>query len=155
MGVEIKYFNEKNPLGTAGGLFNIRKQVTENFILCNGDIISNIDFDNMLNFHFKNNSHFTIGAKIIERKNKYGILKTKNFKVLDIEEKPIDNHVINAGVYVINKKSLFKILKNKKFINIDEVIKKFLLMKNLKVTVYPINSMWYDLGSKQDLLKFK
>ena len=68
LGVEIKYFNEKIPLGTAGGLFNIRKHVSEDFILCNGDIISSIDFDNMLNFHLKKKSHFTIGAKIIEKK---------------------------------------------------------------------------------------
>ena len=93
--------------------------------------------------------------KLLKKKNKYGVLKTKNLKVLDFEEKPIDNHVINAGVYVINRKSLFKILKKKNFININDVIKKFLTIKNLKVTVYPIYSMWYDMGSKQNLLKFK
>ena len=154
-GIEIKYSNEKIPLGTAGGLFNVRKQVTEDFILCNGDILSNIDFDDMLNFHIKNKCHFTIGAKIIEKKNKYGVLKTKNLKVLGIDEKPIDSIVINGGVYIINKKSLFKILKKNKFMNIDTVIKEFLATKHLKVLVYPINSMWYDLGSKQDLMKFK
>lgn len=154
-GVNIQYSNEANPLGTAGGLYDIKSKLTNDFILCNGDIISKINFEDILQFHYKKKSQFTICAKVLEKQSKYGVLKTRKFNLIKIEEKPIDSLTINAGIYVINKKSLFNILNEKKKINIDEIIKALLKKKRDKIMVYPIDSLWYDLGTKNNLLKFK
>ncbi|MBP3441265.1 MAG: HAD-IIIA family hydrolase [Clostridia bacterium] len=59
-GVKISYYEEKTPLGTAGALFRIKEQLSENFLLINGDLIFSVDFGRMIDFHIKNKALATL-----------------------------------------------------------------------------------------------
>lgn len=107
----FEFINEKKRLGTCGGLSLIDfNSLSENFILINCDIISGIDFKSLISFHKNNNSDLTIVTSTKKIKLKYGSIKNEGFNMLSLKEKPEITFMVNAGIYVINKKSI-KILK--------------------------------------------
>ena len=101
MNVEINYINEEKPLGTAGSLFYLKK-IKKPFIVSNADIISNINYKEMLNYHNKLKSFITIGAISNFEKNHYGNIVFEKNKVLRIEEKIEKKSFINAGIYILS-----------------------------------------------------
>ena len=146
-GVKIDYIEENEPLGTAGSLYFIKKQLKddENIILINSDILTNINFSKLIKFHNKNKSDITICTKNYEIKNPYGVIHSKNTKFLSIEEKPNHYTNINAGIYVISKEAL-KILKRKVKIDMTNFI-----LKNKKINAnircYNFNENWKEFGT--------
>lgn len=147
----IKFFKESRPLGTSGGLSLLnKKEISENFIITNCDVISGINYDNLLNYHIQNNSDLTIVSykKIIPLR--YGKLEFEKpgFEILQIDEKPIIEVNINAGIYVMNK-SCLKFIKKKKqdMPNLFGLLKK----KNYNIKIFPLYEYWYDIGTHQDL----
>lgn len=154
LGVKIFYIKEKKPLGTAGSLAFLNKNVGDNFLVINCDVNINIDFQKIIDFHIRRKSDLTIIAKLKTTKINFGIVKIrKNFSVNSILEKPIHTNFINTGVYIFNK-SIKKILKKNSYLDMDKLISKLLLNKKYRVKAYPIFEDWYDLGSHYSLSKF-
>ena len=153
LGVSIEYVSESNPLGTAGSLSLIKDKVNDTFIVINCDVITNMNFKNLLLFHKKNKSYATIAVVEKEFQNMYGVVKSKKNEFLNIEEKPIIRFFVNAGIYVFEKKIL-QLLKKNERINMNEL---FLKLKKLKIknTVYPLIEDWFDVGNISDLNQFK
>lgn len=60
LGVRISYYEEQTPLGTAGALFRIKEQLSDDFLLINGDLIFSVDFSRMIDFHIKNKALATL-----------------------------------------------------------------------------------------------
>jgi dTDP-glucose pyrophosphorylase len=150
----FEFINEKKRLGTCGGLSLIDfNSLSENFILINCDIISGIDFKSLISFHKNNNSDLTIVTSTKKIKLKYGSIKNEGFNMLSLKEKPEITFMVNAGIYVINKKSIKILKKNQKF-DIPEFVK-INKNKNKKIKIYPTNEYWFDIGSKDDLEQFK
>src|SRR6185295_6591554 len=71
-------------------------------LVINGDILTNMDFREMLNFHREHNSELTIAVKDYELRLPYGVVKTDGVEVKSISEKPIVRRFINAGIYLLN-----------------------------------------------------
>ena len=104
--INIKYIREKRPLGTAGSLSLLSREIKEkNFILTNCDVISDIDYKNLLDFHIKNKADL-IAVKKFTSANLYGELNLKGINVSKIVEKPKKDIVINTAIYVLNKKCI-------------------------------------------------
>jgi len=78
----------------------------------------------------------------------YGEILLDNAKVKKILEKPVFSHLVNAGVYVINKELVEKLVKNKKLMMNDFITSQ--LKKNKNIYSYPIYEKWIDIGSKLD-----
>ena len=149
----IKFIEEKTPLGTIGSLRLIKK-ISSNFILMNCDVITNVDLSEILNFHKKNKSILTIGIKHFKYKNPYGVIISKNNKFSSFEEKPETDFNINAGIYVLNSR-VIKIIKEKNLKNIEDLIN-FLSKNKKKILTFPIFEEWLDLGqAKNKLRSFK
>ena len=147
-GIEIDYLNENKPMGTAGALSLIRKIPSDPFLIINGDVLTNIDFGELIDYHEKNSSDATMAVKFFDLKNPYGVVRTKGSKIVGFEEKPVQkSSIINAGVYVINPKTI-KFLKRRKIDMPDffKIIKK----KKRKTIVFPIHENWYEIGNFQD-----
>ena len=132
LNVNISYINEKNFLGTAGSLSlaNV-KQIKSPIIVVNSDLISKVDYNNLVNYHITRNSDLTICAKNKTFEMPYGEIFLKREKVKKIVEKPISNSLVNAGIYVINKSVLKNIKKNKKIMMNDFI--SYLIKKNKNV----------------------
>ena len=112
--------------------------------MINCDIATDFDIDELIEYHHKLRSDFTIVSKSIEEKSSYGELITKGTKVININEKKSYEIFINCGIYIMKKKCL-KILKKNQTIDMNSFILK--LTKNkFNVTNYPIIENWSDLG---------
>lgn len=147
--VNIDYIDEKKYLGTAGSLSLINfKKTLFPIIVTNSDLISEIDYYNLINFHNKKKSDLTICGKNKLFQMPYGEILQKDEKVHRIIEKPNIFHLVNAGVYVLNKNILKDIMKNKKLMMNEYISQQ--IKKNKKVFCYPVYENWIDIGSKTD-----
>ena len=119
----------------------------------NSDLISDIDYNNLVNYHNKKKADITICGKNKVFEMPYGEILQSREKVKSIIEKPKIYHLINAGVYVINENIIKKNIKNKKLMMNDYIIHQ--LKKRKKVFCYPIYENWIDIGNKIDFKKNK
>ena len=151
---EISFFKEEKPLGTAGSLHLLKGQINSTFFVSNCDILINDDYEEMYNYHKKNNNELTIISAIKDYSIPYGTLVTKNDGVLtDITEKPDLNFQINTGFYIVEPHLIDEIPENI-FFHITHLIEK-LLKENRKVGVFPVSSgSWTDIGVWSEYLKY-
>lgn len=111
-GVNIDYIQEKEPMGSAGSLFYLKNKFDDDFILLFGDLIENIDFNKMLNFHKRNNALITLFSHPNSHPFDSDLLIVdENNVVKGIDSKHnIRNYyyhnLVNAGIYVISPKAL-------------------------------------------------
>ena len=147
--VNIIYIHEKKTLGTAGSLSLIDlKNTIFPIIVTNSDLISEIDYNNLIDYHNYKKSDLTICAKNKVFKMPYGEILQYHDQVKRITEKPSIYHLVNAGVYVVNKVLVKNLKKNNKLM-MNELISQQ-LKKNKNVFSYPIYENWIDIGNKGD-----
>ena len=142
----LKIINEKKPLGTAGGLNLIKKQISDHVFVSNCDILTNINFNDILDFHKKNNNDFTLVASAKSFPIPYGVCELKNKGQLKkINEKPNFDFLVSIGLYLMKKKVLNLIKKNS-YLDMNELIN-IIKTKKYKVGVFPVDdSSWSDIG---------
>ena len=152
--VNIDYVRENKPLGTAGSLSLLKKKIKQkNFLLTNCDVLSEINYRSLLDFHIKNKADLTIAVKKYISKNNYGEISTKGIRVSNIIEKPKNDIIINSGIYVLKTKCI-KFLKYGEHKDMNELIM-LLIKKKKKVIAFPFYENWFDLGTKDQLKIFK
>ena len=121
-------------------------------IVVNGDILTRLNFIELLELHNDTKSEITIGTKFHEYSIPYGILETNDGVVSSITEKPTIRNEISAGIYVINKSVITTFLKDVKYLDMPDLIN-MLLKKNMKISSFPIHEYWLDIGKKNDFDK--
>lgn len=150
--VNIKYLVEKQKLGTAGCLSMLDKDsISEPFILMNGDILTNVNFEDILNFHETNKYDVTIATISYNIQIPYGVISKEGNNVCDIIEKPIKTYETSAGIYVLSPNVLKYVPDNEKYditSLFDELIK-----DGKKIGTYKINGYWLDIGKPDDFYK--
>ena len=148
-GVEIKYIEEKVPLGTAGALSMLDVKSSDPIIVMNGDILTQLDFAALLENHLKTNSLATMCVRSHITKIPFGVVTCEQSDLLTIQEKPSIEFMVNAGVYVITPTALTEIQKGEK-LDMTTFFER-LLSKKKRVGVFPIYEYWTDIGRKADL----
>ena len=151
-GVKIEYIHEKKRMGTAGALSLFKTKLTEPFFVINGDLMINLDFEKMLDFHNENNSKATMCIAEYNLELPYGEVKLNNEKIVSIEEKPIHKIFVNAGVYILDPKCIELIPKT--FYDMPSLFKKIIANKK-KTISFPIHEYWVDIGRFDDYKKAK
>lgn len=149
-GVNIKYIEEKKRLGTAGPLALVDKTPTNPFFVINADVITNLNYGSMLEFHKKNNSKATMCTHRQSFELPYGEVEIFNENIKSIEEKPTYFFSVNTGIYILNPEILTHI--PKKFYNMTTLFNK-LIEKKLKVISFPLQEYWLDIGTKESYQK--
>tara|TARA_B100000401_G_C52783856_1_gene709714 strand:- start:227 stop:1294 length:1068 start_codon:yes stop_codon:yes gene_type:complete len=146
------FYKEKKPSGTAGGLSYLRKNknLSENFIVINSDVISEIDFSSLIKFYKNNKSLFTVVTKLVKQKLSFGSIKNKSEILYNIEEKPTISYFINAGIYVLSKKFLNYIPRSNKKFDMTDLISKIQNKKN-KIKIFHSYEDWHDVGTHEKL----
>lgn len=150
-GIKIKYIEEKFPMGTVGCLSLIHKKIDKSFFLVNCDVITGLNFKEMLKFHEKNKSDTTMAIKNFEFINPYGVITSKNNKFNSFEEKPSIFFNINAGIYLF-KPRILNLIKEEKIKTIPKLFN-LLKKKNKKIYTYPMYESWEDYGLNIKKLK--
>lgn len=72
------------------------------FFVMNADVIAELDFGDLINYHNKNNYFATMCVYEHVFQIPYGVIKANDFLIYDIQEKPSESYLINAGVYLLN-----------------------------------------------------
>jgi dTDP-glucose pyrophosphorylase len=147
--VKIEYLHEKDPLGTAGclSLLNTRPEVP--FLVTNGDVLTDIHYSDILNFHITHNASATMAVRQYEIQNQFGVVKLKGIEIDGFEEKPIYRSHINAGIYVLSPEAL-NYLSNGESCDMPLLFDR--MRQNGSMTiVFPMHEPWLDVGRPSDL----
>lgn len=148
-GVNIQYVHEESPLGTAGalGLLDSR-QLNLPMLVVNGDILTAIDFERLLEFHMQNNFAATMCVREYEHQIPYGVIQGDQGRICSIEEKPIQRFFVNAGMYVLNPEVVAACVAG---VHIDMTDLLAAQMHNQGgVGMFPIHEYWLDIGRMDD-----
>jgi NDP-sugar pyrophosphorylase family protein len=147
-GVNISYSFEDKPLGTAAPVKLIRS-CQDNFLVMNGDVLTNLNFELFLQHHKDNGAICTIASYDKPVKINLGTLKAnENNELCDYIEKPTLHYSVSMGVYAFKKEVLSYIPENQYF-DFPDLIKK-LLKNGEKVLRYPFDGHWLDIGRPED-----
>lgn len=150
-GVTITYLNETKRLGTAGALNMLPKDLDAPIIVMNGDLLTNINFEHLLNYHLLTEADATMCVREYDFQVPYGVVRTEGAAIQSIIEKPTYQYYVNAGIYVLNPSVLEYISKGDSFDMpqlFDELIK-----HKQKACSFPIHEYWMDIGQPNDFEK--
>lgn len=150
LGVRIDYLRETSPLGTAGALSLLNPIPNDPFIVINGDVITDIRYSEILDFHMRHSADATMAVRIHEWQNPFGVVQTIGANIVAFEEKPIIRSHINAGVYVINPTCIDLLVKNE-YCDMPSLFER-LQAKQRKAVAYPMHEPWLDVGRPDDLV---
>lgn len=147
--VHINYIEEKEPLGTAGALSLINIKLQYPFIVTNGDVITDIKYGDLIEYHNSHSSEATMAVRRHELKNPYGVIKTDGINIIKMEEKPKYSSYVNAGIYALQP-SIFRYLKKGVSCDMPTLFEN-LKSKSKRTIVYPMHEVWFDVGNKSDI----
>ncbi|WP_416384488.1 nucleotidyltransferase family protein [Salinimicrobium sp. HB62] len=147
-GIRIEYVWEDEPLGTAGALALVTDFETENVLLMNSDLFTNVDFEDLYLDMVKNNSDMVVASTEYKVDVPYAVFETDGEKVVNFQEKPSYIYQSNAGIYILNKKLIKGIPKNK-FYDITDLMEN-LVKEGGKLNFSPIRGYWIDIGKPVD-----
>jgi len=149
--VEITYSRDYEPLGTAGPIASI-KDLEDNFIVMNGDVLTTLHYSKLMRYHIKENPMITVATCDKNVNIDLGILKSnENDEIYDYIEKPTLKYQVSMGIYVFNKKVL-KYIKKNEYLDFPDLIK-ILIKNNERVKGFHFSGYWLDIGRHEDYAK--
>lgn len=149
--IKIDYSLEGIALSTMGPLTLIN-DLPDNFLVMNGDVLTDLDFGNFYDEHESKGSNFTIAAHKRTDRVEYGVLIVNDQSLLvDFKEKPEKNYLVSMGVYMVNKQNLSYIPKNT-FFGFDHLMNVLIQGGNYP-TIKEYAGYWLDIGRPADYEK--
>ena len=149
MGVKIDYLREEKPLGTAGALTLFEELPNLPIVVTNGDVITEIRYAAILDFHEKQGAAATMAVRSHEWQNPFGVVQIQGVEIISYDEKPIYRSNVNAGVYVLDPAVLKFIPKSEAF-DMPSLLE--IAGKNSeRIVAYPVHEHWLDVGRPKDL----
>ena len=147
-GVSITYLHEETPLGTAGGLGLLPKNLTDlPILIMNGDLLTKIDFKELLGFHLEEGGDATICTREYDFQVPYGVIKTNGQYASSIVEKPMHKFFVNAGVYVINP-TMLDTIDGVSYLDMPDLLQGQ-IDSSAQVNVFPVHEYWLDIGQME------
>jgi dTDP-glucose pyrophosphorylase/CBS domain-containing protein len=149
-GVHLNYLRENNPMGTAGGLKQMKRPAGP-FLVLNGDILTAVPYREMLAFHRKHSAMITVGVRKYDVQVPFGVVECDDVHITSLQEKPCLSFFINAGTYLLEPAAWDYIPKERRFDMTDLI--RALLEAGERVTSFPITEYWIDVGRHEDYQK--
>jgi NDP-mannose synthase len=151
-GMEIDYFREETPLGTVGALAQIDGIPDEPFIVMNGDVLSDLSFNELLDVHGRNDAALTIGAFRRRERDELGILDVDGDGALvAYREKPEHDYLVSMGIYAFSRAAVELIPAGDRMDFPDLV--QTLLAAGRPVRTHTHSDYWLDLGRPDDFAR--
>lgn len=148
LGLKIDYVQEEKPLGTSGPLANV-KGLTTTFLVTNGDVLTDMDFVELIAYHREQGAIATIATHKRKVSINLGVVESdKDNVVIDYLEKPDFNYLVSMGVYVFEPRVL-KYIPRDEYLDFPDLVRK-LIEAGEKVSSYPYKGYWEDLGRPDD-----
>ena len=153
--INIFYIEEKEKLGTAGPINYLKDKKFKNLIVLNADIVCNLEYKKLCNFHIKNKNDLTVVCTKNYMPINYGVISTNNkLEIKNIEEKPIKEYWCAAGIYLFTYKLLMQMLPDEiSYLDMPDFINDYLkYSSNIKAfPLMPNFERWFDVANVHDL----
>ena len=146
-GVQMRYLQEDEPLGT-GGALGLLGKIECTTLVINGDIVTDLDFRAMANFHREHRAALTLAVVEYNVEIPYGVVEHEGVVVQCLVEKPTLRNLINAGIYLIEP-MVAKYLSPNVALNMTDLIDRLIADGEL-VVVFPVREYWTDVGQRDD-----
>jgi dTDP-glucose pyrophosphorylase len=147
-GVNINYIEETERMGTAGALSLLKNRPQEPFFVMNADLLTNVNFSHLLDFHSYENSVATMCVREYDYQVPYGVIETDGSNIVSIKEKPVQKFFVNAGIYILSPQ-IFEFIPKNKFYDMPTLFNE-LIKQNLKTISFPVHEYWLDIGRVSD-----
>jgi NDP-sugar pyrophosphorylase family protein len=150
-GVHLTISQENDPLGTAGPLRLLQEQLTEPFLVMNGDILTLADLSRLYRFALDQKNLLTVTIKKLVLPYAFGNILFEGDRVTGIQEKPDIITYAMAGIYVVDP-ALFPLIPENRYFGMDSLIRR-MLEDNIPIGKYEIEEYWLDIGQIEDYEK--
>ncbi|HEY3308699.1 MAG TPA: nucleotidyltransferase family protein [Desulfuromonadaceae bacterium] len=147
-GTRIEYLREDKKLGTAGALGLLPDKPTSPVLVMNGDVLTKINFQQLLDFHLEHKAVATMCVREYDFQVPYGVVKLDRHRIASIEEKPIQRFFVNAGIYVLEPEVLDLVPRDDYF-DMPTLFEK-LVDQQSETAVFPVREYWLDVGRMDD-----
>lgn len=149
-GANISYIEESEPLGT-GGALSLYKPKTENILVINGDVLTGVNYNNLLRFHEREGADCTVCVQAYRLEVPYGVIELSGHDIISLAEKPTLTKFVNAGIYVL-RRSLFVSMVPDERIDMTDLLLEW-IEQNRSVKAFPLYEGWIDIGERKQLDK--
>lgn len=151
-GIRIRYSTEDQPLGTVAPL-KLVSDLPENFLVMNGDLLTDLDFRNLYEEHIRSEALLTVSTYQRNTKIDFGVIEVdkESNRMTGFREKPVYDFEVSMGVYAMNRKVLDFVPAGTPF-GFDDLMLTLLEQKEM-VRVYPYTGYWLDIGRPDDYEK--
>jgi len=150
MGVNVTYVHEEQPLGTGGALGLLPKDLPKDLplIMMNGDVLTKVDFQRLLDFHVDNGADATMCVREYDYQIPYGVINGEGNKITSMVEKPVQRFFVNAGIYVVSPDVIASVPKNHR-VDMPTLLEEHMNERD-NVLMFPIHEYWLDIGRMDD-----
>ncbi|MCP9963377.1 sugar phosphate nucleotidyltransferase [Streptomyces somaliensis] len=147
-GLEVDYATEESPLGTMGPLLNLRERLPENFLVMNGDVLTDLDYADVLRRHEATGASLTIATYARQVRIDFGVLTTQASRVVAFTEKPSIDYRVSMGVYGVSRAALDGYTPGMP-LGFDELVLDLLAAEH-PPHAYEFEGYWLDIGRPDD-----
>lgn len=148
-GLRLHYLRESKRLGTAGPLSLLPVRPKQPLLVMNGDLLTRLNFRDLLAYHRERKAAATLCIGEHHYQVPYGVAKVEDGRILQLEEKPSSQYLVNAGVYVLNPE-LLDLIPSQQLYDMPALID-VVLASGRTVAAFPIRDYWFDIGRIEDL----
>jgi NDP-sugar pyrophosphorylase family protein len=146
--LKLQYVDEEEPTGTAGSLAFVQG-LNDTFLVMNGDVLTDLDFDELVTFHRQQGATLTIAAHERRVKIDLGVLELgDDYRITGYLEKPETKYHVSMGIYVYQPRVL-KFIERGKYLDFPDLVLR-LLAADEKVCAMPSACLWLDIGRPDD-----
>ncbi|GAA3076293.1 nucleotidyltransferase family protein [Streptomyces olivoverticillatus] len=147
-GIRVDYTTEESPLGTMGPLLTMADRLPEHFLVMNGDILTDLDFGDVLRDHIASGAPLTIATYARQVNIDFGVLTTDSGRVVGFAEKPSMDYRVSMGVYGVSRSALARYTPGLP-LGFDELVLD-MLADNTPPNAYEFAGYWLDIGRPDD-----
>lgn len=146
--LKLRYVDEEEPTGTAGSLAFV-EGLEDTFLVMNGDLLTDVNFDELVAFHRQQGAALTIATHERRVKIDFGVLEfDNNHCVTGYREKPENTYYVSMGIYVYEPRAL-RFIELGKYLDFPDLVLR-LVKAGEKVCALPIDCLWLDIGRPDD-----
>lgn len=150
-GVTIDYLEEDERLGTAGALSLIEPQPPLPLVIMNGDVLTKVNFERLLDFHAEQGTEATMCVRTHNFEIPFGVVTTDDTRITSIDEKPVQQLYVNAGIYVLEP-DVLKFVPKGQFFDMPDLFTA-LIAAGHAASVFPVREFWLDIGHMDDFVR--
>ncbi len=150
-GVTIEYIHEDKRMGTAGALTLLKEKPTEPFFVMNGDLLTDVNFESLLDYHIINNSMVTMCVREYDFQVPFGVVNLEGHNIKSIVEKPIHKFFVSAGIYMLEP-ACIDFIPEDEFYDMPTLFDQ-LIKKDEATISFPLSEYWLDIGRIEEYEK--